>query len=167
MDKRNRTWKQEVKKRVSERKMNQHFKELLVIMKLLIIHFVNGEGVCTFEDSVDIATNIFGASFVDVADIATGDAEKDDIVLAGFSSIVGWSENTNGDGSSFGNTQIISVTDALASGASCIATADFDNDEDEDLVYAAPNQPTVTWRKNDGNGNFDDPIELLTDSISP
>ncbi|HAT65856.1 MAG TPA: hypothetical protein DCS66_14890, partial [Flavobacteriaceae bacterium] len=55
----------------------------------------------------------------------------------------------------FGSKQIINPDQ---SGIRMIRTADFDNDEDMDVVVAAFD--FITWYRNDGNGNFSAPIVI-------
>lgn len=106
-----------------------------------------GGGV--FTDIHLITTDV-----LNVHDVYASDLDNDgdeDVLYGSFSdNVVAWHENLgNGD---FGPQSIISV--GIAFGPESIYTADFDNDNDQDVVVGCNSSSDIVYYENLGSGNF-------------
>jgi len=110
----------------------------------------NTDGLGTFATQQIISNDVIQPSSVYATDI-DGDGDLDVISSSIQDNKIAWYENTDGLGT-FGSQQIISTN---ANQARYVATADFDNDGDIDIVSASWNDDKIAWYENtDGLGNF-------------
>jgi hypothetical protein len=101
--------------------------------------------------------NLIGAELINTGNVIDvdidGDGDMDIVTGENYSNTTSklvWYENLNGLGN-FSAEQLISYT----SGISGLASGDFDNDGDFDLIYTTVwVDSTMLWLKNDGQGNF-------------
>lgn len=117
----------------------------------------NGHG--TFSTLHVISTEADGAWSVFTADL-DGDGDQDVLSASTLDNKVAWYRNVDGLGS-FGPQQIIATGER---GAISVYAADLDNDNDLDVICAAPYDNKVVWFENtDGMGTFG-PERLISNS---
>ncbi len=120
-----------------------------------IAWYENTDGTGNFGSQNVITTNAMEAYEVFAIDI-DGDLDMDVLSASVSDNKIAWYENTDGLGN-FGAEQIISV---IAIGARSVHAADFDGDDDIDVVSGDLDISTgeVNWYENlDGNGSFSTP----------
>jgi hypothetical protein len=122
----------------------------------------NLDGKGTFDTQITVSVALAVPTYVQAADI-DGDGDLD-ILANGYDyddSSLGWFENIDGDGT-FGPENLITRDVSLPT---AIDVADFDGDDDLDVVTSSGGDDRVIWYENtDGNGDFDQG-RLLSDAI--
>jgi len=115
-----------------------------------VLWYENLDGEGNFGPQQIIASNVDGAISVFAADL---DNDNDnDVVFAALSGdFIGWSENTDGQGSFDPFEIILDNIDAPVS----VYAADMDGDNTIDIVTSIRNEDTVAWfQNNNGQGDF-------------
>jgi hypothetical protein len=102
---------------------------------------VNGRGV--FGNRCVVSTDVLAPNAATVVDL-DGDDDVDILSSSWLDDKVAWYENSDGK-ANFGGQQII--TDA-ADGAGSVAVADFDGDNDIDVLSASIYDDRITWYEN-------------------
>ena len=128
-----------------------------------IFWFENTDGLGTFERRHRVATTSGHIAYdVSAADF-DDDGDPDVLAAYAFNGVIGWLENTDGNGN-FGDLHVIS---SETRGPHNAVAADLDGDGDLDVLAAADayEEDTVGWYENtDGLGTFG-PQRIISDEL--
>jgi len=129
-----------------------------------IAWYKNTDGAATFGPEQILTTSADGARRVYAADL-DGDSDLDLISASMTDDKIAWYKNTDGLGT-FSSQQVISNS---VDGANSVFAADFDGDDDMDIIAASYYGDLIVWYKNtDGAGNFaiQSYISVSTDAVT-